>query len=382
MSYKEYRRSNRTGAFIDDANPIPGPSPDYERTLTPTGSRWNPSRWNRWTKIRALAGFIVCVVVLIVIVVVAVVETRKNAYPNYSQLSYQLQDTYEGTLFFDNFDYFTGYDPSSGFVHYVDQAGSTQMNLTYASSTSAVLRVDTSETDASTGRKSVRIQSKRTYSSGLFLLDILHTPYGCGTWPAVWLTDPSNWPLHGEIDVVEAMNQASTGNQMTLHTTDGCDMSVKREMTGTALSTNCLNSTDDNAGCGVQGPEDTYGKALNDIGGGVYAMELREAGIRTWFFPRASIPSDISNDNSTPDPSSWGTALADFPSTDCDIASHFTNQSIIANIDICGSAGSTSVYNTLDNCPGTCTDFAATNASAFSNAYFEFKSFKTYQATS
>ena len=82
---------------------------------------------------------------------------------------------------------------------YVDEAGSMQMNLTYASSTSAVLRVDTSETNAITGRKSVRIESKNQYNDGLFIFDILHTPYGCGTWPAVWLTDPANWPNHGEI---------------------------------------------------------------------------------------------------------------------------------------------------------------------------------------
>lgn len=52
------------------------------------------------------------------------------------------------------------------------------------------------------------------------------------------------------------------------------------------------------------------------------------------------------------DPSSWGTALADFPNTNCDIGSHFRNQSIIANIDLCGDwAGNAAVY-TADGCPG------------------------------
>ena len=73
------------------------------------------------------------------------------------------------------------------------------MNLTYATPNSATLRVDTSETNAVTGRKSVRIESKNQYNDGLFLFDILHTPYGCGTWPSVWLADPANWPNHGEI---------------------------------------------------------------------------------------------------------------------------------------------------------------------------------------
>jgi hypothetical protein len=45
-------------------------------------------------------------------------------------------------------------------------------------------------------------------------------------------------------------------------------------------------------------------------------------------------PSDITNLN--PRPSRWGEALADFPNTECDIGSHFKNQSIIVNIDLCG----------------------------------------------
>ena len=280
---------------------------------------------------------------------------------------------------------------------YVDGPGSTAQNLSYASNTSAVIRVDTSNSDASTGRNSVRITSKTQYNNGLFIFDILHTPYGCGTWPALWLTDPANWPMHGEIDVVEAVNTATTGNQMTLHTTNGCTMDGKRKETGKVLTKNCYNGTDDNAGCGVQGAEDTFGEALNANGGGVcthgdpngqqlltlrikvYAMEWRSDGIRVWFFPRSSIPSDISTGTS-PDPSSWGTALADFPDTDCSISSHFKNQSIIANIDLCGSwAGQTSVYEASD-CPGTCQNLVATNATAFTNAYWEFSSFKVYQA--
>jgi len=72
-------------------------------------------------------------------------------------------------------------------------------------------------------------------------------------------------------------------------------------------------------------------------------MELRTAGIRMWQFARSAIPSDITS--GSPDPSTWGEATADFPNTNCDIGNHFRNQSIIANIDLCGSfAGDPKVY--------------------------------------
>lgn len=137
--------------------------------------------------------------------------------------------------------------------------------------------------------------------------------------------------------------QPQTNFPPALHTTNDCSMSVKRKETGTVSAKNCYNGTDDNAGCGVTGSSDTYGQAFNNKGGGIMAMELRSAGIRMWQFLRSEIPSDITAQ--TPDPSTWGEALADFPSTDCDIGSHFRNQSIIVNIEICGSwAGATSVY--------------------------------------
>lgn len=113
----------------------------------------------------------------------------------------------------------------------------------------------------------------------------------------------------------------------------------------------------------------------------IYAMELRSVGIRTWFFPRSNVPNNIKDSAAVPDPSIWGTPLADFPSTDCSIGDHFRNQSIIANIDLCGSwAGAYNAYNQQGNCPGTCIDYVAANPTAFSNAYWKFASFKVYQA--
>ncbi|TAQ87261.1 hypothetical protein B7494_g4434 [Chlorociboria aeruginascens] len=369
-----------TGNYGNAMGPPPAYKVDADDTLAP---RWyDVKAWSKRKRLLILGGVLA---VVIIILVAAIVEAKKtNAYPDYSKLTYTLADTYSGTDFFDNFDYFTGYDPASGFVHYVPSAQAESLNLTYASSSSAVMRVDTSVTtdsvpNASTGRFSVRLTSKTQYTTGLFIFDVVHTPIGCGTWPALWLSDPNNWPTHGEIDVMEAVNVVgSTQNQMTLHTTSGCTMNVKRKETGSALTTNCLNSTDSNAGCGVTSGKNTFGTDFNSNGGGILALELRSAGIRMWQFARNAIPSDITA--GSPDPSTWTEATADFPNTHCDIGTHFVNQSIIANIDLCGTwAGQASVFNAT--CSGTCEDIVANNATAFTNAYWEFGKFLIYQSS-
>jgi hypothetical protein len=133
---------------------------------------------------------------------------------------------------------------------------------------------------------------------------------------------------------MESINQGNQGNQMTLHTTGECSMGVKRKMTGEADQDDCNYAKNMNVGCGVTGQKDSFGKELNSNGGSIMAMEWRHAGIRMWQFPRNATPEDITAKN--PNPKTWGTATADFPSTRCNIDSHFRNNSIVINIALCG----------------------------------------------
>ncbi|KAL4911009.1 hypothetical protein BDW74DRAFT_172465 [Aspergillus multicolor] len=382
-----------------DTTQIPKTDPD-DRRLThpltldkqtsntkPKQPWYNPRGWSLRTKL--IAG-IVCVAAIIGVIVGAVEGSKASRYPEYSPLTYQLVDTYSGVDFFEQFRYFDEEDPTEGFVRYVNKSIAQSLNLTYASPTSAVLRVDATTKNATHGRNSVRIESRNSYDTGLFVFDIIHSPYGCGTWPALWLTDGYNWPENGEIDVLEVTNNGTDGNAVTLHTTSGCEMDVRRKQLGSTTYTTCDNSTNGNAGCGVQGASETYGEVMNRGGGGVYTLELRPAGIRAWFFPRDSIPADLRlantsfvNDTAKPDPSTWGTALADFPNTSCDIPSHFRNQSIIANIDLCGQwGGSPNVYSGQWVCPGKCEDLVRRHPERFEKAYWEFGGFWVYQAVS
>lgn len=385
------RRGNATKGLMDQNTNPANQTPAYDDVYDDQSKNplpwWNPKGW---TKRCWLISAIVFVIIAVVVIAVSVVEVKENAYPNYSKLDYHLVDTYSGTSFFDNFDFFSETDPSNGFVIYVDQSGAEWLNLTYATSESAILKVDTStNVDTSSGRRSVRITSKTQYDSGLFVFDVAHTPYGCATWPALWLSDPDNWPTNGEIDVLEAVNTATDGNQVALHTTKGCKVDVKRKQTGTSTHTNCYNGTNNNAGCGVKGSDESFGEDFNDDDGGVYALEYRDSGIRVWWWPRSSIPSDIetstsntTNSTTVPDPSGWGKAMADFPNTHCDISKHFKNQSIIANINLCGDwASDTYYYTTIADCPGSCENYVQNNGSEFSEAYWEFRSFRVYQST-
>ncbi|KAF4584499.1 glycoside hydrolase family 16 [Ophiocordyceps camponoti-floridani] len=351
-----------------------------ESRTTKTAAWWKPRYWRKRTW-AIVAG--VFIVIIAVVVAVAVALSGLTNYPDYKAVSYALRDTYEGENFFDQFNYFTGWDPTKGFVHYVPRPQAQQLNLTYASTNTAIVRVDTSvgpgsRPDASTGRFSVRLESKKTYGGGLFVFDVKHTPHACGTWPALWLTDPSHWPDHGEIDIMESINNGAGGNQMSLHTADGCSMAVTRKMKGHALHNDCNQASNGNAGCGVTGGRNSFGPALNAAGGSVMAVEWREAGIRVWQFGRGDVPSDVVAKR--PNPAGWGTATADFPNTRCGIGSMFRNNSIVIDIDLCGDM----VYGTWDrsSCPSTCTDLVSNQPALFKTAYWEFGSFQVYQPAS
>ena len=95
-----------------------------------------------------------------------------------------VQDFFSGN-FFDNFDFFTGVDPTAGFVNYVDQQ-TAQNDQLINTNDGAFIGVDsTSSNVAAPGRNSVRLSSKQTYTYMLVVIDLNNMPTGAGTWPAL-----------------------------------------------------------------------------------------------------------------------------------------------------------------------------------------------------
>jgi len=298
-------------------------------------------------------------ITLLLCVVVLVVANDNCPYNHHTK--------WTGDSFFDQFNFFTGADPTHGFVQYVDK--NTAKNNGYINSNNgkAYIGVDHSSVAGNAGRRSVRLESKKQFSNGLLILDLAHMPGSiCGSWPAYW-TFGNNWPNNGEIDIIEGVNKQDI-NQMTLHTNAGCTVGNQWQ-TGRTVQSNCDVAATGNAGCGVQTVKgNSYGTSFNRNGGGIYAMERTDVSIRVWFFPRNAIPGDVVNN---PNPCKWGQPDADFQIGNNCPKSHFGPHNIIFNVAFCGDwAGA--VFG--QQCGGDCVNYVRNNPNAFSESYWSVNS--------
>jgi hypothetical protein len=291
---------------------------------------------------------------------------------------YTIQDTYDTSNFFDSFSFFSGGDPTHGFVEYANTQTANETSLAGYANNAIYLGVDHTTMNPSGGRASVRMTSNAAYTHGLFITDIEHMPGGiCGVWPAFWSFGP-NWPSSGEIDIIEGVNGQTT-NAVTLHTSSGCSMSNSGSASGSVLGSADCNAGNGNIGCSQStSSTQAYGTGFNAIGGGVYAMDWTSSAISIYFFPRGSIPGDISSGN--PNPSSWGAPQAMFSGSGCNIDAHFMNHNIIIDTTFCGDwAGNVWSSGSCAAKADTCQDYVANNPGDFVEAYWLINSVKVYK---
>lgn len=160
-----------------------------------------------------------------------------------------------------------------------------------------------------------------------------------------------------------------------LHTRAGCTAAPSSSsLTGNLTYGNCDANVNSNSGCTVvESNPQSYGQPFAAAGGGVWVTQLAESGISIWFFSRADVPADLDiaqNSSAVPDPSTWGTPSAFYPSSSCDIGSFFEPQQLTFTITLCGDwAGQPAVFN--QTCEGRCYVDYVLNASNYDQAYFE-----------
>ncbi|KAF8609134.1 hypothetical protein BDV93DRAFT_601844 [Ceratobasidium sp. AG-I] len=257
---------------------------------------------------------------------------------------------YEGQKFYDDFDFFNYADPTNGLVEYVDRDTAFREGLAYVTpNNKIVMKVDnTTVLQQGQHRKSVRIQSKKRYNGGLFIIDIERAPHACGAWPAFWTVGP-NWPHGGEIDIFEGVHE-STKNQATFHTAKGCTITNPQNFTGNLVAADCSHESG-GLGCGlINDSVASFGAPFNSVGGGVFATRWDDNGVWGWFFHRSTIPRDITSN--TPNPANWGKPTVLLSNDSCPPHKYFWDHVIVFDITLCGDlAGPT--YGE-SGCPGTC----------------------------
>jgi len=284
------------------------------------------------------------------------------------------EDVYQGSSFFDEWDFYTDADPTHGSVTFLNGSAAFQSGLAAVQPDGTVIMKADNTTWLPQGqfRNSVRITSKKLYNGGLFVLDTSRAPWGCGVWPA-WWTVGTNWPHNGEIDIIEGVHD-NTHNQATWHTAPGCLLTDTGNFTGTVINTTCDATVNNNAGCGVvDWSRVSYGPEFDALGGGMYTMKWDETGIAVWYFYRNAIPTDLVDLN--PNPSGWGQPSAFLSPDRCDLSTYFANHSIVFDITLCGDWAGNS-YST-SGCPGTCSD-RLQDPSNFVNASWHINSLRVY----
>ncbi|KAF9528060.1 glycoside hydrolase family 16 protein [Crepidotus variabilis] len=295
---------------------------------------------------------------------------------------------YAGNTFFDNWAYYGNVDNTTwGNVTFVDKDAATQKKLTYVNDAgNAVVKVDDLTTIAPAqlvNRDTIRLTSLHSYGVGtLILIDAVHIPYGCSVWPSFWTYGiEQEWPLAGEIDIIEGIN-GMENNQVALHALGGClKAEVPGQQTGVTIEGDCSKPQ----GCLVaETKPNSFGMGFAKAGGGVFALQMEESGIYSWFWSRPDIPANVQNgqfSSQSIDTSRWGIPSAGYPSSRCNITQFFPPQNLVLLTTLCGVwAGNPSIYQQTCKTPtNSCVaDNIIGPGDKFATAYWEIRYIRTY----
>jgi hypothetical protein len=321
---------------------------------------------------------------------------REASAPKAERSPWALETSVQGQDLL-NFFHFETEDSSSqgGVAQYVslDDAHSNSMagiknNVTY-------LGVDTVAHSGST-RNSIRLSSKTLYNAGtMFVIDILHMPTGCGTWPSIWtVARDGDWPEKGELDIVEGVNNFLT-NSMSAHTKSGFELGESGFSAEFMLYDSDKNYCDacatDDQGCGLMDPDQTtFGSVFNDHHGGVFVMVWTDAEVSMYMFNRTALPSDLAGGAPAPSTDTWGEPRALFKGVSGqNTTDFFQDHVLVINTNLCGSwpegvwSSDASYAGQAESCAtstrkSTCAAYIESAGEELANAYWAINKIEVY----
>lgn len=338
----------------------------------------------------AIAHSTVCIVAIVTLA--QSIEAKAGHYVQ--------ERSYVGENFFSRFWFWKWPDLTHGHVEFVSENDARALGLVGATKDRVYMSADRSSSTGGSPRKSIKIFSNDVYNSGLFVLSLDHTPTGCGTWPAFWMTggnSKDHWPSWGEFDIIEGVH---TNSQVAtaLHTNQGCDQSamlsgrdfagVWQQGLGKPFASDCYIHAPGqwrNQGCSQMGPGNSMGPGFNAAGGGTFAAQWAplpdgNGYFRTWFWRNGTEPIDLLNGQ--PDPDRWGLPYSRFNlgAYNCR-QEHFKNMRLVFDLTFCGDMAGTS-FN--QKCPAdaavmSCQDLVSYHPEAMRDAYWSIRRLDTYQ---
>lgn len=222
-----------------------------------------------------------------------------------------------------------------------------------------------------------------------------------------------DWPANGESKYIVSLTSRSPGtvieltaisvdiyeqwntykfNRQSLHTTynttiGNCTLNSTSalgmgnyHMTNNLYSANCDVHASDNVGCSTWDYEGPFGSPQ----GGVYALEWTSSLIQMWSWHPGQVPADV-KDGTMPSPYKWGPPGLLLTGSTCDIDRAFRNQSIVVNLDFCGTTAGDGAEWTAECAEktgyNTCARYVAANPQNFTDYWFGVRSIKVYSSS-
>lgn len=303
---------------------------------------------------------------------------------------YHLHQSNRGNDFYrnGNWRFWIKDDPTHGQVKFIDHDEARDKGLIGLTNDGrAFAQASTENLRKGAKRPSVRFHSRASWDAGLIIFDVTNMPVGCATWPALWTCDGVNWPVNGEIDVMEGIGFTSNGRQanlMSVHLNETSHLSTPDgSYTGEMTSNDCKTSYGlGNTGCSFRDRNEngvSWGLDFNAANGGIWALQFGDGqGVKVWFWGRHSgrIPTELSFRHRAPSlltPSQWGKPMANFQSKAID--RQILAQQIIMDITIGGDwAG----HVAMDDDCGDDVTAAIAKGSNYDDAVFVFNGIDVY----